>query len=160
MSASSVTTARWIYVLVLREEIMRGKDRKQMGPADTDEDGVNWSGAITVGLALLGVGLLVVGLLLFGGGPDDGNRGGNGEDTAAVVESNETKTEMNETEETEVTSETEANETEETEESRVNETPNTTGSDIVVIEPEPESEPEDPAPPEEPESEQELLSHT
>lgn len=153
VSVSSVTTMRWIYVLLLGEEIMRGKDRKRMVPADTDEDGVNWSNAITGGLTLLGVVLLVVGLLFFVGGPDDGNEGGNGEDTAGVVESNETETEMNETEETEETSETDANETEKTEESGINETPNTTGSDIVVIEPESESEPEDPAPPEERESE-------
>lgn len=123
-----------------------------MGPADTDEDGVNWSNTITVGLTFLGIVLLVVGLLFSVGGPDDGKRDGNGEDTTGVVESNEAETEMNETEGTEEPSEAEVNETEE---SGVNETPNTTGSDIVVIEPEPESEPEeeDSVPPEEPESE-------
>lgn len=90
---------------------MRARDRKRMGPADTDKAAKNRRRA-RAGLTLLGIILLVAGLLLVVGRFGDGAGSRDGNDTAAVAESNETDMERNETEDTE---EPRVNETETTE---------------------------------------------
>lgn len=148
-AAPIATTTHWIYLRSLEGELMRKGDRKRMGPADSNKDTEDGRRArVTL---TLGVVMLVVGLLVVFGGLGAGDRGGDGDD-AAVAESNTTETERDETEDTEeprvnesetTETETEANksteemnETEGTEKSGINETPNTTGSDIDVIGPE------------------------